>query len=153
LAEDVAILGRPAVVLRAAADATHANWFARLEDVAPDGRITMVTGAGLNGDQRDSSENPAELVPGRIYRLSFDLHLASWVFPKGHRIRLALSNALWPMTWPTPFRMTTSVDLGGVDPSRIELPRVPLRGMPAPHFESPAPVESPTDIKTGPSAW
>ena len=74
--------------------------------------VTMVTGAGINGAQRDSMAQPEDLVPGKIYPLSLDLHLASWVFPKGHRIRVAVSNALWPMNWPTPYPMTTSVMLG-----------------------------------------
>ncbi len=54
LTEDMAILGLPRVSLRVAADAPLADWFVRLSDVAPDGRVTMVTGAGINGAQRDS---------------------------------------------------------------------------------------------------
>ena len=41
-----AILGRPRVTLNVAADAPLADWFVRLSDVAPDGRVTLVTGAG-----------------------------------------------------------------------------------------------------------
>ena len=146
LLEEVAILGLPRVNLRVAADARLADWFVRLSDVAPDGRITMVTGAGINGAQRDSMLNPEDLVPGKFYDLSLDLHLASWVFPKGHRIRVAVSNALWPMNWPTPYPMTTSVQLGGDAASRIALPRVPVHGPTAPRFAAPEPVEAPTGI-------
>ena len=32
--------------------------------------------------------------------------------PKGHRIRLAVNNAMWPMLWPTPEPMTTQLQLG-----------------------------------------
>jgi predicted acyl esterase len=156
LTEDVAILGLPRVNLRVAADAQLANWFVRLSDVAPDGRVTMVTGAGINGAQRNSMEKPQDLVPGEIYPLSMDLHLASWVFPKGHRIRVAISNALWPMNWPTPYPMTTSVMLGGDSASRIVLPRVPLHGPTAPAFAAPEPIEAPqgiTGIGGGGAAW
>ena len=156
LTEDVAILGLPRVSLRVAADAQLANWFVRLSDVAPDGRVTMVTGAGINGAQRNSMEKPQDLVPGEIYPLSMDLHLASWVFPKGHRIRVAVSNALWPMNWPTPYPMTTSVMLGGDSASRIVLPRVPLHGPTAPAFAAPEPIEAPhgiTGIGGGGAAW
>ena len=113
LTEEVAILGLPRVSLRVAADARLADWFVRLSDVAPDGSVTMVTGAGINGAQRDSMSNPQDLVPGKSYPLSLNLHLASWVFPKGHRIRIAISNALWPMNWPTPYPMTSTMMLGG----------------------------------------
>ncbi len=143
LTEEVAILGLPRVRLGVSADAPLADWFVRLSDVAPDGRVTMVTGAGINGAQRNSMAAPEDLVPGKTYSLSFDLHLASWVFPKGHRIRVAVSNALWPMNWPTPYPMTTSVTLGGDLGSRITLPRVPLRGPSAPQPASPEPVEEP----------
>ncbi|HVO46617.1 MAG TPA: CocE/NonD family hydrolase [Steroidobacteraceae bacterium] len=153
LESDVAIIGLPRVVLQAAATAPLAHWFARLEDVAPDGRVTMVTGAGLNGAQRNSMADPRDLEPGHTYELKFDLHLASWIFPKGHRIRLAVSNALWPMTWPTPYPMTTSLQLGGVTGSRLELPQVGLQGRAAPEFTAPEPVETRADIKGGASAW
>jgi hypothetical protein len=49
LEKDVEILGLPKALLRVAADAPHADWFARLNDVAPDGTVTLVTGAGQNG--------------------------------------------------------------------------------------------------------
>ena len=156
LADEVAILGLPHVRLRVSAEAPLADWFVRLSDVAPDGQVTMVTGAGINGAQRESMSKPQDLLPGKIYPLSLDLHLASWVFPKGHRIRVALSNALWPMNWPTPYPMTTSLLLGGDAASRIILPRVPVHGPAAPAFAAPEPTEEPagiTGIGGGGAAW
>lgn len=42
------------------------------------------------------------------------------------------------MIWPTPYPMTTSLRLGGVDGSRIDLPVVPDKGaLPAPQFRAP----------------
>jgi putative CocE/NonD family hydrolase len=156
LTEDVAILGLPRVTLQVSADAPLADWFVRLSDVAPDGRVTMVTGAGINGAQRNSMAAPEDLVPGKVYPLSLQLHLASWVFPKGHRIRIAVSNALWPMNWPTPYPMTTSVTLGGDAASRLVLPQVPVHGPALAAFAAPAPVEALagiTGIGGGGAAW
>ena len=154
LVDEVAILGLPHLNLRVAADARLADWFVRLSDVAPDGRVTMVTGAGINGAQRDSMSDPEDLVPGKFYDLSLDLHLASWVFPKGHRIRVAVSNALWPMNWPTPYAMTTSLLLGGDSAARIALPRVPLHGPKAPQFTAPQSIEAPAGIAAlGRASW
>jgi hypothetical protein len=116
----------------------------------------MITGAGINGAQRDSMAKPQDLVPDKVYALSLDLHLASWVFPKGHRIRVAISNALWPMNWPTPYPMTTSLMLGGDAASRIVLPRVPVHGPAAPAFAAPEPIEEPPGIEGiggGGAAW
>ena len=101
---------------------------ARLSDVAPDGTTTLITGAGLNGAQRESDTDPKDLLPEKIYPLRIDMHVTSWVFPSGHRIRIAISNALWPMLWPTPFPMTTVLALGGENASRLVLPVVPLHG-------------------------
>jgi len=152
LREDVAILGRPRALLKASATAPLADWFARLSDVAPDGTVTQITGAGINGAQRESMTEPRALEPGRVYPLDISMHLTSWVFPKGHRIRLAVSNALWPMILPTPYSMTTSLELGG-DGSRLILPVVPVKGTPAPAFQPPQPAEQRPDIKSIGYPW
>jgi predicted acyl esterase len=153
LNEDLAIMGRPQVLLQAAASAPQANWFARLCDVAPDGSVTQITGAGINGAQRDSMSQPSALEPGKFYKLTLDMHLTSWVFPRGHRIRLAISNALWPMMLPTPYAMTTSLQLGGISGSRFVLPVVPEHGVTPPAFSPPEPSEERTDVKTEGFPW
>jgi uncharacterized protein len=153
LETDTAILGRPHALLQAAATAPRANWFARLSDVAPNGTVTQITGAGLNGAQRNSMTEPRDLEPGKSYPLNIEMHLTSWVFPKGHRIRVAISNALWPMILPTPYSMTTSLQLGGEGGSRLVLPVVSLHGAPAPEFSPPQPMEERSDIKSEGFPW
>jgi uncharacterized protein len=139
LREPVSILGRPRACLNVTATAPVAHWFVRLSDVAPDGITTLVTGAGLAGTQRDSAREPTVLVPGHEYPLCIDLHLISWVFPPGHRLRVAVSDSMWPMIWPTPYAMTASLGLGGAAGSRIELPVVPAQSpLPRPVFAPPA---------------
>jgi hypothetical protein len=130
-----------------------ANWFARLSDVAPDGSVTQITGAGLNGAQRDSMSDVHELEPAKEYALKIEMHLTSWIFPKGHRIRLAVSNALWPMTWPTPYPMTTALTLGGQTGSWVILPVVPLRGVTPVPISPPQPSEARTDIRSVGFPW
>ena len=125
LPEDVEILGLPLANLMVAADARQANWFARLSDVAPDGTVTQITGAGFNGTHRTSARSPEAIVPGEVFPLSIEMHFTSWVFPKGHKIRLAISNAQWPMLWPTPYPMTTQLHFGGAEGSHVVLPVVP----------------------------
>jgi predicted acyl esterase len=153
LPDDVAILGRPHALLRASATAPLADWFARLSDVAPDGTVTQITGAGIDGAQRDSMSAPRDLEPGKVYPLDIEMHLTSWIFPKGHRIRVAISNALWPMMLPTPYSMTTSLELGGSDGSRIVLPVVPEHGVAPPAFSPPEPSEERSDIKSEGFPW
>ena len=139
LEEALEILGFPRAVLLVSADAPQANWFVRISDVAPDGTVTQVAGAGKNGAHRRSSEEPEPLVPGRPFELEYDLHFTSWVFPKGHRIRLAVNNALWPMIWPTPHAMTTTLAVDGEDASHIVLPVAPESDRGGPEFVPPAP--------------
>jgi hypothetical protein len=136
LESDTAILGWPRAYLNVSASAPLADWFARLSDVAPDGSVTLITGAGQSGAQRDSWADPKDLSPGETYALPIELHVTSWVFPKGHRIRLAVSNAIWPMIWPTPHSMTTSLLLGGANASRLELPTVPVQPPAVPAFDA-----------------
>jgi uncharacterized protein len=149
LSQPLSILGRPRACLRVAASAPTADWFVRLSDVAPDGMTTFVSGAGMAGAHRESMRNPTPLTPDKLYDLCIDLHLASWVFPAGHRLHVAVSNSMWPMIWPTPYAMTSTLELGGEQGSRIALPVVPDHGaLPAPILKSPelpakAPAETP----------
>ena len=153
LSEDIEILGFPRALLRASADAPLANWFVRLSDVAPDGEVTNVTGAGLSGAQRESASKPAPLEPGRVYPLEVEMHFTSWVFPRGHRIRVAVSNALWPMIWPTPYAMTTSLELGGTNGSRLLLPVIPFEERPRPSYSAPRKTPEPAGIRSEGGTW
>jgi putative CocE/NonD family hydrolase len=135
LEQELEILGFPEARLRVSADAPLADWFARLSDVAPDGAVTLVTGAGANGAHRESATHPKPLEPGQTFSLPVEMHFTSWVFPKGHRIRLAINNAQWPMFWPTPYPMTTALVLG--EETRLLLPVVPDGAWPKPDFLEP----------------
>jgi len=142
LKEDLEILGLPRALLRVSADAPLAHWFARLNDVAPDGTVNLVASAGQNGAHRESARDPRPLEPGRPFPLEIEMHFTSWVFPKGHRLRLAVSNAQWPMIWPTPFSMTTTLYLGGNEGTRLLLPVVPPAVRPRPQFRPIEPREA-----------
>jgi putative CocE/NonD family hydrolase len=137
LDEELEILGLPHAILQVSADAPQANWFARLSDVAPDGTVTLVTGAGFNGTHRESAENPKPIEPGEPFELEIEMHFTSWTFPKGHRIRFAVNNSQWPMLWPTPYPMTTTLRLGGTHATRLVIPTVPPGDWPKPNFLPP----------------
>ena len=137
LDSDTEILGLPRALLEVAADAPRANWIVRLSDVAPDGRVTLVTGAAFNGTHRMSAREPRAIEPGVAFPLDIEMHFTSWVFPRGHRIRLSIGNAQWPMLWPTPYAMTTQLTLGGESGARLVLPIVPHSDRPVPAFLPP----------------
>ena len=169
LEEDVEILGFPVVMLNGSADAEPLHWFGRLSDVAPDGTVTLVTGGGRAGRPdplRDGGSLPgraaspappvtpgaqpaaiAQPSPDAQRVLPLELHVTSWVFPRGHRIRLALSNAMWPMIWPTPHPATATVRLGPGG-TRLVLPVVPPAGRPEPVFAEPGPAEHAPGVRS-----
>ncbi len=125
LADSVEILGFPRAILHVSASAPLANWIVRLCDVAPDGTSTLVSKGILNAAHRDSNVDPTPLVPNEIYELDFNLKVMSWVFPVGHRVRVAVCNADFPNLWPTPYAMSTKLFVDAARPSRIILPVVP----------------------------
>ena len=145
LDETIEIAGFPRVRLRVGADAPLAHWVARLEDVQPDGTVALVTGGLINGSQRQSRLNPVALEPGKLYDLEFDLHFTTWTFRPGHRIRLAVSNALFPMIWPSPHPMLTRLVTG--DASWLDLPVLPTGKRNPPSFVPPQPRESREDAR------
>ena len=141
------ILGRPIARINVSADAPRANWVVRVSDVAPDGQVTQVAGAGFNGTHRNSAREPSDIIPGEEFDLSIELHFTSWVFPKGHKIRVSISNAQWPMFWPTPFNMESMLKIGGETGARINLPIVPSEKKYKPSFKRPSPSPTLSDYK------
>jgi putative CocE/NonD family hydrolase len=144
LKEHIEIVGFPRAFLRVASSAELAHWIVRLEDVHPDGKVSLVTGALINGSQIRSRLDPEHLTPGKIYDFHLPLHFTTWTFKPGHRIRLAVSNTLFPMIWPTPYRMTTQLFLG-TETTRLELPAIPRDERHVPAFLPPQPRETRPD--------
>lgn len=109
-------------MLKVSATARLAHWIVRLEDVDLDGQVWLITGAALNGAQRQTP--PDYLQPNQIYILTFQLHFTTWTFLLGHRIRIAVSNGMFPAFWPSPYSMNTSLYLNS-SATFIDLPIIP----------------------------
>ncbi|MBO0829052.1 MAG: CocE/NonD family hydrolase [Streptosporangiales bacterium] len=127
LDEPVEILGIAEAVLEVSSDRPEALVAVRVCDIAPDGSSRLITRGVLNLTHRDGHENPAPLVPGERYRVRFPLHAIGYSVPKGHRLRVALAPALWPMAWPSPEPTRLTLHVPG---SRLHLP-VRVRGVDA----------------------
>jgi hypothetical protein len=155
---EVEILGCPRVEIHGRSTAEPLHWFARLCDVAPDGSITLVTGGG-RAARADVLRDGVPASPGGMV---LDLHLTSWVFAPGHKVRLSLSNAMWPMIWPTPHLATAIVQLGSAG-TRLVLPVIPAESRPAsagaasagaasagaaPDFPVPGPPKHPDGVRS-----
>ena len=113
------VLGAPVLRLRIAADAPVAQLAVRLCDVAADGAVTRVSYQVLNLTHRDSHEHPSALEPGRYYEVAVTLNACGHRFLPGHRLRLAIASAYWPIVWPAPSAATLSIR---ARESALELP-------------------------------
>ena len=112
LAEPWEILGAPVLQLSLKADRPVAQLVARLCDVAPDGMSTRITYGILNLTHREGHAAPVPLEPGQAYQITLQLNECGHRFLPGHRVRLALSSAYWPILWPAPEAATLELLLG-----------------------------------------
>jgi uncharacterized protein len=128
LEHDQEILGVPYARIRVRSDVPVATLAVRLCEVAA-GKSALVSYGILNLTHRESHEHPAALDPGHSYDVAIPLYLVAHRFKKGSRIRVALSEGLWPLVWPSPAVATVTIDLAG---SRIELPVRDLHAKDAP---------------------
>ena len=130
LHEALEVLGVPEVVVHVEVDAPVAALSVRLSDVAPDGRVALVSAGVLNLTHRASHTDPAPLRPGVVEEIRVPLRSAGYRWRPGHRIRVALASSLWPVVWPSPFPATFGVHRGPATPSRLELPVIAPAGGP-----------------------
>lgn len=141
LPADVEITGVPVVWLRVASTHDDGAFFAYLEAVAPDGKVTYVTEGMLRGRHRkvSTAEPPYRtfgpvhaftradampLVPGEVAEVPFELFATSVRLRKGDRIRLALGGADRSMfaLVPAAATPTWTVHRHSAAPSWLELP-------------------------------
>ncbi|MEO7690765.1 MAG: CocE/NonD family hydrolase [Sphingomonas sp.] len=142
LAADAAMTGYPIARITTALDRKDANLFAYLEDVAPDGKVHMVSFGRLAAAHRKLSKPPyrrldlpyhsglkadvTPMVPGKPATLAFSMVPRAWTFPAGHRLRITLTGAdprqrnLAEIRQDPPPVFT--VASGGAAASRIDIP-------------------------------
>ncbi len=119
LSADLEILGKPKAVIRLASDRPVAKLAIRINEVTPDDKSWSVSYGLLNLTHRDGHEHPAPLVAGKEYDIDISCYFATHRFKKGNRIRVAITESLWPMVWPSPLPVTLKISSGE---SRLILP-------------------------------
>jgi uncharacterized protein len=134
------ILGFPEAVLFVSVTAPVAHVVVRLADVAPDGASSQVSAGILNLTHRRTHVAPEPLECGRVYEVRVPLRAAGYRFLPGHRIRLSVASAYWPVIWPSPGQSVHTVHHGSTTPSRLVLPVLPSPSdAPVPAFGTSAP--------------
>jgi putative CocE/NonD family hydrolase len=142
-ARQLTITGNPVIGLQIRVDQSDANLFAYLEDVAPDGAITVITEGRLKASLRAEADPPFQvpgtpwhrsfqedarpLVPGEAVALRFDLMPTSYRIPAGHRLQLTLTGADYRERARDSERAATHVSIlsDAATPSYLDLPVMP----------------------------
>jgi len=137
LSEEMEILGFSHAILYASSTSKVAFFVPRLCDVEKNGTSVLVTKGILNATRRNYLEKSEPLEPNKSYELDIQLDATSWVFEKGHKIRLAISGSDWPDIWPSPYEATNDIYRDPERQSRLILPIVSNqeeRKLPTPKF-------------------
>ena len=136
LAQDCAISGAPHVALRLMSDKPLGQIAVRLCHVHPDGATTRITYGVLNLAHRNGHARPEPLPVGEVVEVALDLDHIAYCVPAGHRLRLAVSNAYWPLLWPSPEAGQLTISGGYVDVPCVVRPRRDERVFPEPDSEA-----------------
>lgn len=114
LEADTDIVGAPVLRLKLSADKPQAQIAVRLCHVQPDGASTRITWGLLNLSHRHGSATPAPMQPGTAEEVEIVLDHVAYRVPAGHKIRVAISTAYWPMIWPAPEAACVTVHDGAL---------------------------------------
>ncbi len=93
----VSVSGPVSAVLYASTDAPDTDWYVTLMDVDEKGEIFHLVHGALRAKYRNSMAKPELLEKGKVYPFSLDMWQTGITFQKGHRIRVEVTSALFPM--------------------------------------------------------
>lgn len=131
--EPLTFAGNAQAKLYVSADTPDADWVVKLIDVHPDGFAQNLAVGILRGRFRDSELKPTALHPGEEYEITVDLGPIAAQIGAGHRLRVDICGAYFPLfdrnpnTGEGPFCKGTKIATeqvyhDAVRPSRIILP-------------------------------
>lgn len=125
LEDPLEILGAPVVDLELSSSQPVAMVAVRLSDVRPDNKSTRVSYGLLNLTHRNSHAKPSALNSDERYNVRVQLNGIAQKFPRGNRIRVAISTSYFPLAWPPPESTRLKIHTAGC---RLTLPtRTPRR--------------------------
>jgi hypothetical protein len=129
LTGDIEILGSPIAFISVSSSEPVAKLVVRLNEVTAEGKSWSVSYGVLNLTHRDGHETPAALVAGRRYEVRVPCYFTAHRFKKGSRIRVAISESIWPLLWPSPKPVSLDIITGA---SHLSLPIRPNAATSAP---------------------
>ncbi|WP_111494927.1 CocE/NonD family hydrolase [Marinobacter bohaiensis] len=106
------ILGQPEVNLRLSSPEDCGQLTVRLNDVGPDGKVAMVTYGVLNLALRNDRATYEPPVPGEPMDVTLKLDMVGYRLPPGHKLRVSVSSANFPLLWPARKRADLRLEAG-----------------------------------------
>ncbi len=143
LAERLELLGGAELELTLSVDAPEAMLAVRLNDVSPDGTSRRITYGLVNLGLDDAYEGLRPIAPGQPIEVRIKLNDVGYAVPAGHRLRVAISTAYWPLAWPSPRLAAVTLHGGSITlPQRLpDSARKPVPDLGSPREPKPMPVE------------
>ncbi|MEX2152294.1 MAG: CocE/NonD family hydrolase [Gemmatimonadaceae bacterium] len=129
---DLHIVGAMAAEMHVSVDATDADIWAKVYDVAPDGTALNLMSPGLDVvrlSYRNGVARREPLVPGQVYRVRLGDLLTANTFKKGHRIRVAVMTSFAPWFEPAARAARVTIHHSSERPFRLVLPVLPASAM------------------------
>jgi putative CocE/NonD family hydrolase len=155
LDEPLDVLGRPVAVVTWSSPVPVATAVVRLTDVAPGGMPIQVTAGVLNLTHRDGHDSPRPLPQDEPVVVRVPMRSCGYRFLPGHRVRLSVASAAWPIIWPSPSPAEFELHHGGASEARLVLPTVPSEGSASvpPLKDSPPVLDPVGGGSDDPPAW
>lgn len=85
------------VTLYASSDRTDTDFAVRLTDVYPNGQSVILVQGIRRARFRNSLSTEQLMTPGVVYQIPVQIQNLAWTFRAGHRLRLVISSADYPM--------------------------------------------------------
>lgn len=95
--KDMVIYGAPTLTLKGHTDTGRGNIAARLNDVSATGEVLRIAYGVRNLALDKLLDRPMEPGQPGTFAVDIALHSTAYLVRKGHRLRLALSQAMWPL--------------------------------------------------------
>jgi putative CocE/NonD family hydrolase len=97
LTSPLTFAGNVSAKLHVSSSTVDADWAVKLVDVHPDGYAQNLASGILRGRFRESITNPKPLQPGKVYEITVDLGPVAATLLEGHRLRVDVCGALFPL--------------------------------------------------------
>ena len=115
LDSDLVITGAPEITLCVSSDKPVAQLAVRLNHIHPDGSSTRITYGILNLCHRDGHGKSKPLPINQSVNVTLNLDQCAYTVPAGHRVRVSISNAYWPLLWPSPEATRLQIHSGTIN--------------------------------------